>query len=125
MNNDKKNILIVEDDEALQKLIIEKLAGNGILTACVRTAQEALTKIKEKIPDLILLDIMLPGGMNGFDLLEQIRKNPILKKIPVIVLTNLDTERKTAMEIGAVDYIVKTNISLDELILKIKNNLRL
>lgn len=124
MKEEKKLVLIVEDDTSLQKLIGEKLNQMGILSAGVVSAQAALTKIKEKIPDLIVLDIMLPGGMNGFDLLEQLVKNPILKKIPVIVLTNLDSERETAMKIGAIDYIVKTNISIDEVILKIKNNLK-
>ncbi len=66
---------------------------------------------------------MLPGGMNGFDLLEQIKADSTSKSVPVIVLTNLSTEQKTAYDIGAVDYIVKVNMSLDDIILKIKNRL--
>ncbi len=119
-----KNILIVEDDTALQKILTEKLTGVGIGVMTASTGQEALTKIKVDQPDLILLDIMLPGGMNGFDVLEQLKANETYKSIPVIVLTNLDTEQKTALDIGAIDYIVKPNISIDEVVLKIKNHLK-
>lgn len=121
--DNQKYVLIVEDDESLQKILKDKMAASNIISVPARTAQDALNKVKEKRPDLIILDIMLPGGMNGFDALEQIKKNPVLKSIPVIVLTNLDTEKKTALEIGAVDYIVKTNISLDEVIEKVKSYL--
>lgn len=120
----KKTVLIVEDDEGLQKILAEKLAESGITAFAVQSGQQALNKVKNAHPNLVLLDIMLPGGMNGFDVLEQLKANPILKQIPVIVLTNLDTEQRTALDIGAVDYIVKTNISIDKVILKIKNNLQ-
>lgn len=120
----KKSVMVVEDDESLQKLIIDKLAENEIPAFGVTTGAQALSRVRSAPPGLIVLDIMLPGGMNGFDVLEQLKANPILKPIPVIVLTNLDTQQKTALDIGAVDYIVKSNISLEEVILKIKNNLR-
>lgn len=122
--NTKKNVLIVEDDESLQKLIIKRLGEEGIEGIGVNTGAQALNKIKGARPGLVVLDIMLPGGINGFDVLEQLKANPTLKQIPVIVLTNLDTEQKTTLDIGAVDYIVKSNISIDEVILKIKNNLQ-
>ncbi len=119
-----KKVLIVEDDLSLQKILGEKLKKEGVEAISVQTGQQALNRIKTETPNLIVIDIMLPGGINGFDVLEQIKKNPVLKSIPVIVLTNLDTEQKTALDIGAVDYIVKTNISIDEVILKIKNQLQ-
>ncbi len=121
--NNKKKVLIVEDDAGLQKILAEKIGELGAEVMQAETAQAALTKIKESRPDLILLDIMLPGGMNGFDVLEQVKKNPLLKNIHVIVLTNLDSEQKTALDIGAEDYIVKSNISLDEIVLKVKNQI--
>jgi DNA-binding response OmpR family regulator len=120
----KNNILIVEDDLSLLNILREKLEEMGLKVTTAETGQQALNKIKDTPPNLILLDIMLPGGMNGFDVLEQVKANPILKEIPIIVLTNLDTEQKTALDIGAIDYIVKANISLDEIVLKVKNNLR-
>jgi len=120
----KKSVLVVEDDSALQKLLVEKLGEINVDAFGVGTGLQALNHIKSNPPALVLLDIMLPGGMNGFDVLEQLKANETLKEIPVIVLTNLDTEQKTALDIGAIDYIVKTNISLDEVILKVKNQLQ-
>lgn len=119
-----KKVLIVEDDLALQKILKEKFEDEGIAVSQALTGQEALSSLKKIIPNLIVLDIMLSGGMNGFDVLEQVKSDQNLKSIPVIVLTNLDTERKTALDIGAIDYIVKPNMSIDEVILKIKNNLQ-
>jgi len=120
----KKAVLIIEDDQALVAILKEKLDEIDVAVDSADTGQQALNKVKASAPNLILLDIMLPGGMNGFDVLEQLKANSIHKAIPVIVLTNLDTEQKTALDIGAVDYVVKTNISLDEVVLKIKNNLQ-
>ena len=63
-----------------------------------------------------MLDIMLPGGMNGFDVLEKLKADPLTEKIPVVVLTNLDSEEKVAKTIGACDYIVKSDTTKDELV---------
>ncbi len=120
----KKTVLIIEDEVTLRDLIVKKLEDIGVGTIVASTAQEGELKVKEKHPNLILLDIMLPGGLNGFDLLERLKSDPILKSIPVVVLTNLGTEDKTATEIGAIDYIIKSNISLDEVALKVKNHLQ-
>jgi DNA-binding response OmpR family regulator len=124
VKKEKKTILIVEDDSGLQSILKEKLEQMDLVVNQAFNGQQALSRIKEERPDIMLLDIMLPGGMNGFDVLEQVKANPALKDVPVIVLTNLDTEQKTAMDIGAIDYIVKANISLDEVVLKIKNHLQ-
>jgi len=119
----KKKVLIVEDNTSLSHILTDKITGLGVEVITAQTGQEALTIIKKEKLNLILLDIMLPGGMNGFDLLEQIKADSTSKSVPVIVLTNLSTEQKTAYDIGAVDYIVKVNMSLDDIILKIKNRL--
>ena len=66
---------------------------------------------------------MLPAGMNGFDLLEQLKRDEKLKTVPVIVFTNLDSERNVAESMGAVDYIVKANTSIDDLVKKVKSHL--
>ena len=66
--------------------------------------------------DVILLDVMLPGGMNGFDVLEQLKKNSVSQTIPVFMLTNLDSEEKVAKTIGAKGYIVKANTSKNEIV---------
>lgn len=119
----QKTVLIAEDDIALVNILKNKLEEAGVSVVTAGTGQQALNMIKTKVPNLVLLDIMLPGGLNGFDVLEQMKGDPKSKNIPVIVLTNLDTEKKTAMDIGAVDYIVKPNTSIDEVVLRIKNNL--
>lgn len=125
MNEEKKKkVLIIEDDEALRKVLVKHLNEFGVTVEEAGTGREGLNKITQAPPDLVILDIMLPGGMNGFDVLEQLKFSPKTSPIPVVVLTNLDSEQKTALEIGADDYIVKTNISLDEIVLKIRNKLQ-
>lgn len=109
-------ILIVEDDSQLQIIYQKKFTKEGHEVYVATTGQEGLTIAQTKIPDIVLLDVMLPGGQNGFDVLEQIKRNPALTKIPVLMLTNLDTEQQTAMSIGASDYIVKANTSLDNMV---------
>lgn len=118
-----KRVLIVEDDVTLQGLLVERLKGFGIEATGVETGIMALSEAQKNTPDLVVLDIMLPGGMNGFDVLEQMKKDPRLKDIPVIVLTNLDSEEKVALSIGAADYIIKTKISLDDVIKRVRARL--
>jgi DNA-binding response OmpR family regulator len=77
--------------------------------------------IRNAKPDLVLLDIMLPGGMNGFDVLEEIRGDENTAKLKVIVMSNLDSEEKEARLIGVEDYIIKANTSIDEVMKKIAN----
>lgn len=118
-----KKILIVEDDVELQKIYENKLSTDGFEVLHAHVGQQGLNMAKFHKPDLIVLDIMLPGGMNGFEVLEQLKRDKGLKHIPVLVLTNLDTEANTAKSMGAVDYIVKTNASIDQVAERIKKNL--
>ena len=119
-----KKVLIIEDDESLQRALSDKLKIHDITPVSVSDAKAALRKVMTEKPDLIILDIMLPGGMNGFDVLEALKRNPDSKPIPVIVLTNLDGEEASAKQIGAADYIVKANIEVDVLVERIKNMLK-
>jgi len=109
-----KKILIIEDDISLFKAYQEMFKLEGILVIGATTAQEGLTLVKSEKPDLIILDIMLPGGKNGFDVLEELKRNSATQKIPVVISTNLDSEEKVAREIGVCDYIVKANTTKDE-----------
>lgn len=115
MNLNKK-ILIVEDDSSLLKAYREMFKPEEFSVVDAKTGQEGLQMIQSEKPDLIMLDIMLPGGMNGFDVLEKLKANPLTEKIPVVVLTNLDSEEKVAKTIGARDYIVKANTTKDEIV---------
>lgn len=116
-------ILIVEDDSQLQLIYQKKLTREGHEVFLAETGQEALIFAKEKYPNIILLDVMLPGGQNGFDVLEQIKRDPSISQTPILILTNLDTEQSTAMSIGASDYIIKANTSLDEMVAKVNKYL--
>ncbi len=115
-----KTILIIEDDSLLQKVYQEVLSKSGFDVLTAATGPMGLELIKTHKPSLVLLDVMIPGGMNGFDILEQVKRDPELKDIPIVVISNLDTEKSTAMSIGATDYIFKATTSIDEVVEKVK-----
>ncbi len=119
-----KKVLFVEDNMQLQELYKDILDKDNYHITFVETGVKALEVMHTEQPDLVLLDIMIPGGMNGFDVLETIKRDEKLKDIPVIVCTNLDTERDTALSIGAVDYIVKVNTNPEKLLEKINKYLK-
>lgn len=110
-----KAILIVEEDTSLSKAYQEKLQTADCQVIIATTGNEALTICHSQKPDVILLDIMLPGGLNGLDVLEQLKRNERWRSIPVVVVTNLDSVGKTAKTIGANDYLVKANTSLEQI----------
>ena len=112
-----RKILVIEDDVFLQSLEVNKLKKDNYEVITASTGDEALEKIKEPDIDLILLDLMLPG-VNGFDILKELKETEELKNIPVIVFSNLSEEKdmKKAKELGAVEFMVKSNFSLSELL---------
>ena len=113
-------ILLIEDDNLLQKLYRDKLIDEGFEVAVAGSGEKGLDLVKSQKFDLILLDIILPGGINGFDVLEILKRDQTLSQIPVIVLTNLDSEEKVALEIGAVDYFRKTKVLPNQIVARIK-----
>ncbi|MAF20668.1 MAG: response regulator [Parcubacteria group bacterium] len=119
----KKNelILIVEDDKFLRELLVRKIKDEGFKLSIAVTGQEALAKAKKDRPQLILLDLILPG-MGGFEVLEQIRIDPQISKIPVIILSNIGEEREVekGIQLGASGYLIKAHFTPDEIIQKIK-----
>lgn len=114
-------ILIVEDEQNLIKIYNTRFIAEGWEVISAATGQEGIIQAQNHKPHLILLDVMLPGGQNGFDTLEKLKRDPTTKAIPVIILTNLDTEKETALEIGASDYIIKTAATIDDIVSKIKS----
>lgn len=116
MDTTKKVILIIEDDFPLQSAYRAALTKSGYEVIFSVTGNDGMQKAKSESPQLIILDLMLPGGMNGFDILEQLKADEKLAKIPVFVLTNLDSEENSAINIGANKYFVKTNISIDDVV---------
>ena len=111
-----KKILIIDEDSSLFKIYNEMFSSDEVEVVGAKSGQEGLGMISSEKPDLIMLDIMLPGGMNGFDVLEQLESNPSTKTIPVIVLTNLDSEEKVANTAGATGYLVKANTRKDKIV---------
>lgn len=115
-----KKILIVEDDRFLANAYRVKLTKAGFEIAMATDGQEAIDALQSFIPDLILLDLVMPKK-DGFAVLAELKANAKWKTIPVIVASNLgqreDIDR--GMSLGATDYIVKSDIGLDDLINKI------
>ena len=113
--------MIIEDDRLLRDMMSRKLEREGYEVFLVVDGSEAEGKIKEVRPDVILLDLILPG-VNGFDILETIKKDDDLKGIPVIVLSNLGqkSEVERGIELGAADYLVKAHFTPGEIVDKLK-----
>lgn len=119
-----KYILIVEDEQDLADALKEHLQKKGHETKIVSTAEDALSSLEEKIPDLILLDIVLPG-MNGFDFLDSTQDVREKNNIQVIALSNLDNaeDLKRAHHYGVREYLIKTDWRLDDVVAKIEKTL--
>ena len=117
----EKSILIVEDDKFLRELLIRKLKNEGFIISVAVEGRDALNKIKEELPQLILLDLILPG-IDGFEVLKQIKEDSQTNKIPVIILSNLGQQEEVekGLKLGAVDYLVKAHFTPDEIIDKVK-----
>ena len=116
-----KQILLVEDDAELQKTFADLLSAEGFEVQVVGTGKAALTAISVKQPDLMLLDIMLPGDMNGIDVLKWVRKSTVNPQLPIVIFTNLSGEEETAKEFGATSYVHKANTPTAELVALIKH----
>ena len=116
-----KKILFIEDEEALQRAMGDTLEGGGYTALKALDGEAGLSMAKKELPDLILLDLILPKK-NGFEILEDLKKDASVKNIPVIVLTNLEgsAEVERALSLGATTYLVKANYKLDELLGKIE-----
>jgi len=120
-----KTILIIEDDKFLRELIAKKLIKEGYEISEAVDGEEGMKKVKEEKPDLVLLDLILPG-IDGFEVLSRMREESALASIPVIILSNLgqreDVEK--GLKMGAVDYLIKAHFTPGEIIEKIKNALK-
>lgn len=114
-------VLVVEDDKFLIKAYAAKLKKEGFDTILASNGEDGLRIAAEEKPDIILLDLVMPKK-DGFDVLYDLKQNKKLKNIPVVVLSNLgqpeDIEK--AKKMGAKDYLVKSNISMKDIVDKIK-----
>ncbi|KKU16083.1 MAG: Response regulator [Parcubacteria group bacterium GW2011_GWC1_45_9] len=121
-NPSAPKILIVEDDLFLANLLSLRFKKENFEVVQAFSGNEALKKLEELRPDIILLDIILPQK-NGFEVLESISQNPQTQNIPVIIVSNLGQESdiEKGKMLGAMDYYVKARLSIDELVAKVKN----
>lgn len=120
----KKRILCVEDDIFMIELLVRELIKAGFEALVAKTGQEALDQFnKERLAlNLILLDLLLPD-IHGFEVLRTIRRDPQGREIKVVVLSNLsdDKDKEEAKRLGVVEYLVKANNSLPEIIERVKS----
>ena len=120
-----KKILIVEDEETLQKALSQYLQEEGFDILSAMDGEKGIELAKLKKPDLVLLDIILPKK-DGFQVLEEIKKNESTKSIPVILLTNLESmdDIQKAFDKGATTYLVKSEYKLEDIVKKINETLK-
>ena len=120
----RRKILVVEDDADQLELIRLVLEKAGFATGTATNGSDALVKTHSISPDLIVLDLMLPG-LNGFDICETLRKNPLTASVPIIMLTGLCSEfgRLAGLESGASDFLTKP-FKVEELVSKVDKLLK-
>jgi len=117
-------ILIVEDDKFLRELIARKLTQENFEVIEAIDGEEGLKRIRDDKPDLILLDLILPG-VDGFEVLSKLKEDPTLASIPVIILSNLGQREdiEKGLKLGAIDYLVKAHFTPNEIVDKVKAGL--
>jgi CheY-like chemotaxis protein len=120
MANAPKKIVIADDNENIREALTYLLEDEGYELWLAKDGAEALAKSREVVPDVLLLDIMMPG-MNGYDVCSSLKNDPLLKKIYVIMLTakGQAAEQEHGKEVGADEYVVKP-FSPMEILTKIK-----
>ena len=115
-----QRILVVEDDRFLRRAAIAALRRHGFEVLAAADGTEGLRMARAELPDLVLLDLIMPG-LQGFEVLKRLKAEPATAPIPVIILSNLgqDADVKNAMAAGAVDYLIKANLQLDALVARV------
>ncbi|MEC4805745.1 MAG: response regulator [Jaaginema sp. PMC 1079.18] len=110
-----KTVLLVEDSTTDRNLMSQYLKENGCVVLNAASVEEANTKLQQQVPDLIILDVILPG-QSGFELCREIKKDPTLKKIPVVICStkNTDVDKMWGNMLGADAYLSKP-VNSDEL----------
>jgi len=111
-----KKVLLAEDDRFLRRACETALARRGLSVVSAEDGERALELIKSEHPDLILLDLLMPKK-TGIEVLRVIKADPATRDIPVLILSNSsrELEMENAQELGVVDYLIKANLSLQEL----------
>jgi two-component system phosphate regulon response regulator PhoB len=121
---EKSTILVVEDEMDIQQLVVHNLKAADFSVLTAQEGYEALSLAKKHLPQLVILDLMLPG-LDGFEVCKELKRSPTTQKIPVLMLTarGEEVDRIVGLELGADDYVVKP-FSPRELILRVRAILR-
>lgn len=116
-----KKVLLVEDDALLAGILMNSLSSEKFEAVNIKDGLQALEAAKKFQPDVVLLDLILPG-LDGFEVLRQLKSENKLKKIPVFIISNLDSisDVKSAKALGAEDYFIKANTDIEKIIKVIK-----
>lgn len=117
-----KHILLIEDEDFIRDLYKRQLELENLRTDAFGNGKDGLAALSQKKYDLVLLDIMLPG-MNGLQILKEIKRGGIAADTPVVLLTNLGQENimKEAYELGAKEYIIKASHTPAQIVQKVKD----
>jgi DNA-binding response OmpR family regulator len=123
-NSHAKKILLVEDDDSLANVYLARLEVEGFIVKRVPNGEDALAAAVEFKPDLVLLDVMMPK-VSGFDVLDILRNTPETANLKVVMLTALsqDSDKARADQLGADDYLVKSQVVIADVIERIKHHL--
>lgn len=118
-------VLIVEDDALLLRVLSESFLSEGYDVSTVENGLEVEGAVNKFSPDIILLDLILPG-IDGFAVLKKLKSNDKSKKIPVIILSNLDQagDIKSTKALGVENYFIKSNVKVEEIISAVKKTLK-
>lgn len=128
MNKSIYRILIVDDEEMMRGILVTRLSKEPMFQVFnASNGQEGLYSTFANNPDLILLDVQMPV-MDGITMMKELRKDPRGKDIPIIFLTNYDTDENVLVKLSEgrpAFYLIKSNINLDEIVAKIKESLKI
>lgn len=121
-SENKQLILVIEDDKFLRELLVKKIAKEGFDVYNAIDAQSAFIFLEDHHPNIILCDLILPG-VDGFEILKRIKAEPKTADIPFVVLSNLGQKEDLdkAAALGAKDFMIKANFTLDEIVAKVRS----
>lgn len=124
-NQSKPKIMIVEDDSFVMDIYQTKLSQEGYAVLPAENGAEAIKELEKEVPDLVLLDIIMPY-VDGLQVLKKMKADERLKNIPVILLTNLSQKENIneGLGLGAEDYLVKSHFTPSEVLEKIKKYIK-
>jgi CheY-like chemotaxis protein len=124
MDTNQKKILIAEDDQPTRDALTHKLSEENYNVIVAKNGQECLKILETEIPDLILLDLLMPI-VDGYHVIKEIKKNEKIQNVPIVILTNTDGEKELSeiMEAKTFDYLLKVDHTLENIVTFIKNKL--